>query len=283
MIQHKSFYLPSVRNFFKTIFWLCIYTTLYTYVKAEDSSADCKVTNATSQLTYDLSGLKRTEDWKIESKDFNYKFRMSVCRALNDPGNVKQKENAGVWGSKTSEENLGNYNMTPYLIDDMLFLKYEGGENNYCKTTDSTYFYTSLIRFICDQTVDKSNPPKLINVFNDCAFWFEWRTPIACPVKMNSQSTSPIGVFFTILGIALAVYFIGGVVYNRIVYNASGVRQIPHWEFWRDTLDFTKDMILIILAQCPIPIFQPRRRPGNYRNLPRDEEHILIDEEFEEH
>ncbi|CAG8847553.1 14771_t:CDS:2, partial [Racocetra persica] len=75
-----------------------------------------------------------------------------------------------------------------------------------------------------------------------------------------------------------------GVVYNRVIYNASGIRQIPHWEFWRDTLDFIKDMFLIILAQCSIcPVFQTRRRPGNYRNLPRDEEHILIGEEFEEH
>jgi hypothetical protein len=41
-------------------------------------------------------------------------------------------------------------------------------------------------------------------------------------------------------------------------------------------------MILIILAQCPT--FRPRRSGGrNYRNLPRDEENILIEEEFEEH
>ncbi|CAG8596577.1 17460_t:CDS:2 [Dentiscutata heterogama] len=237
-------------------------------------------------------------NWKIESNGFKYEFRLSVCKALKEPGTVTNKENAGVWGretetSKTSEENLGHNVVVVYTENydtafirgqyyyDMLFLKYEGPNN--CKGISSAYYYTSLIRFICDQTVEKSHPPKLINVFEDCAFWFEWRTPSACPVKMNSQSTGAIGVFFTILGIALAVYFIGGVVYNRIVYNASGVRQIPHWEFWRDTLDFTKDMILIILAQCPIPIFQPRRRPGNYRNLPRDEEHIIIDEEFEEH
>ncbi|CAG8736135.1 23927_t:CDS:2 [Gigaspora margarita] len=246
----------------------------------------CKVTDTNSSLYYDLSGLKpvnETEDWKIESKGFDYNFRLSVCEVLKDPGDVLKKEKAGVWGKKIPDDkeyNLGYFNTTPYLKDDMLFLIYE--TNDYC---GADFFYrTSLIRFICDQTVDKTNPPKLINVFNDCAFWFEWRTPIACPTKIV-DSQSAISVFFTILGIALAVYFIGGVIYNRIVYNASGVRQIPHWEFWRDAFDFIKvlDMFLIILAQCPIPFFQPRRRPGNYRNLPRDEEHILIDEQFEEH
>ncbi|CAG8847551.1 35507_t:CDS:2, partial [Racocetra persica] len=53
---------------------------------------------------------------------------------------------------------------------------------------------TSLIRFICDQTVDNSNPPKLIAIFEDCAFWFEWKTPIACP---SSPGANTIGVFFT--------------------------------------------------------------------------------------
>jgi cation-dependent mannose-6-phosphate receptor len=90
------------------------------------------------------------------------------------------------------------------------------------------------------------------------------------------------GVFFTIFIIALIVYFVGGIVYNRMVHNASGVYQIPNWEFWSNSCDFLKDMILIILAQCPV--FKPRRSGRrSYSNLPRDEENILIEEEFEEH
>ncbi|CAG8436882.1 14069_t:CDS:2 [Funneliformis caledonium] len=67
-----------------------------------------------------------------------------------------------------------------------------------------------------------------------------------------------------------------------MVHNASGMHQIPNWEFWCNTWDFLKDMFFIIMAQCPV--FKPRRSGGrNYRNLPRDEENVLMEDEFDEH
>jgi len=43
-------------------------------------------------------------------------------------------------------------------------------------------------------------------------------------------------------------------------------------------------MFLIILAQCPVFNFKPKRSGGrSYRNLPRDEENVLMEEEFEDH
>ncbi|CAG8810780.1 2877_t:CDS:2, partial [Racocetra persica] len=115
---HGSFRFPSVRNFFRAlIFWLYICTTLYTYVKAEGSSgAGCKVTGVDSQQ-YDLSPLTKTsKDWEVEpKKDFNYKFKLNVCKATIDtPEEIKQKDLVGIWDLSGSSE--GGSTIKGYLV-----------------------------------------------------------------------------------------------------------------------------------------------------------------------
>ncbi|RIA86347.1 mannose-6-phosphate receptor binding domain-containing protein [Glomus cerebriforme] len=256
------------------------------FVKADEDSQPCTVTNETTKKYYDLGPLTKTEgdDWTITG--YGWKFYINICQ------NVLYKyenseEQIGVYGISTNEKDyndnfvkgsLGTTSKEPFFREDNLIMEFTDGMT--CKSTN--YKRSSVISFICDQTVEGQGKPTFVSSYEDCGFFFEWRTPVACPTEKKGASNEGWGVFFTIFIIALIVYFVGGIVYNRMVHNASGVHQIPNWEFWSNTWDFLKDMILIIFAQCPV--FKPRRPGGrNYRNLPRDEEHILIEEEFEEH
>ncbi|KAG2187673.1 hypothetical protein INT44_005363, partial [Umbelopsis vinacea] len=45
---------------------------------------------------------------------------------------------------------------------------------------------------------------------------------------------SGAGIFFLIVGILVALYFIGGAFYNYKQYNARGLDLIPHRDFWLD-------------------------------------------------
>ncbi|CAG8478865.1 9064_t:CDS:2 [Acaulospora morrowiae] len=254
-----------------------------TVVNAEDTNLDCQVKNVTSQQIYDLRPLIRESgaDWEVVSQ--NYTFHLNVChKILYDKTGLSNVDSFGIWGKREGgNENLkvfsGKFSKEPQLIEGALHLKYES--DDHCGTND--YKRSALIVFTCDQTVDGSGAPRFVTSFNDCAFWFEWRTPVACPSKIKGEGMGSWGVFFTISGIALAAYLIGGIAYNRIVYRAAGLNQIPNWEFWRNSGEYIKDMVLIIFAQCPMT--RPRRPQGSYMNLPRDEENILIDDDFEEH
>ncbi|KAF9996588.1 Cation-independent mannose-6-phosphate receptor CI-MPR [Entomortierella chlamydospora] len=108
-------------------------------------------------------------------------------------------------------------------------------------------------------------------------YWFEWRTPVACPTERPS-STSGGGVFGVIIGVAFLVYFFGGIAYNRIVHHARGMKQIPNYHVWAEGFDFIKDMAVILLAKCYRP-----KRSQTYHNLPVDSEiNTLIDDDYED-
>ncbi|CAI2176171.1 3523_t:CDS:2 [Funneliformis geosporum] len=227
------------------------------FVKAEEQQQPCTVTNGTNY--FDLSPLKKTDgdDWIVQGYGTHWKFHINICNDIlykGDPNTAL--DNTGVYGSKNDEgSSLGKTSTTPIVRGDKLLMEFNDG-NDKCGTTN--YRKSSVISFICDKTVEGQGLPIFVSTFKDCAFFFEWRTPAACSTVKK------------------------GIVYNRMVHNASGMRQIPNWEFWCNTWEFLKDIFFIIVAQCPM--FQPRRSGGRgYNNLPRDEENVLMEEEFEEH
>uniref|UniRef100_A0A1D1XNK5 Autophagy-related protein 27 n=1 Tax=Anthurium amnicola TaxID=1678845 RepID=A0A1D1XNK5_9ARAE len=262
------------------------------FVKADDPQPQpCTVTNETTNKYYDLSPLTRKEgeDWIVKGYGTGWTFRINICHGVlyrDENDKSSDFDQIGVYGKNENDDGMGDHSLgsvsqTPIFRGDNLVMEFTKGK--FCGGTN--YKRSSAISFICDQTVEGQGQPKFVSTFYDCAFFFEWRTPAACPTGKKGSAGAGSGgwsVFITIFVIALIAYFVGGIVYNRIVHNASGIYQIPHWEFWSNAVDFLKDMILIILAQCPC--FKPRRHGGrNYRDLPRDEENILIGEEFEEH
>jgi cation-dependent mannose-6-phosphate receptor len=74
---------------------------------------------------------------------------------------------------------------------------------------------------------------------DECAYFFEILSPVACggatPAK---EGLGPATVFAIIGAIAILVYFLGGVVYQRNVAHARGWRQLPNFSMWSGIWSF---------------------------------------------
>ncbi|KAI0202958.1 mannose-6-phosphate receptor binding domain-containing protein [Astrocystis sublimbata] len=125
----------------------------------------------------------------------------------------------------------------------------------------------------------------------ECNYVFKVKSPHACagaePHKPGS--VGPGSVFAIILFVALLVYLLGGVFYNRTVGNARGWRQLPNYSMWASLWSYICDMFVIATSSCA-RLF-PSRRGYHYisgsphgrggRNS-RDDENRLIDQYDEE-
>jgi len=128
---------------------------------------------------------------------------------------------------------------------------------------------------------------------DECAYFFEVLSPMACsgagPAK---EGVGPAAVFAIIGVIAILVYFLGGVVYQRNVAHARGWRQLPNYTMWSGIFNFIKDFFIILTSSCARLL--PGRSGygalsvsangnssgrGRYRN---DDENRLIDQLDEE-
>lgn len=64
----------------------------------------------------------------------------------------------------------------------------------------------------------------------DCFYLFELDTSSVCPVIESKLST---GSIILIIGFSLlAVYLVGGFLYQRVIVGAKGVEQFPNYAFW---------------------------------------------------
>ncbi|KAG0222283.1 Cation-independent mannose-6-phosphate receptor CI-MPR [Actinomortierella wolfii] len=240
---------------------------------------DCTVTHPTTGKLYDLSPLTRDsgDDWVPDPLDSEYRFKLNVCHAvLEKETDVKNPENIASWAKKTKGTSLGLVSKRPMFRGDSLILEYKDGDE--CPNAPN-YRKSTLIRFTCDTNVEGKGKPVLLAETNACTFWFEWRTPVACPTDRTARGGGGgTSVFWTLLGVFAAVYIIGGVAYNRIVHNARGLKQIPNYKLWAEGIDFIKDMAIILFSKCYKP-----RRSQSYHNLPIDSEvNTLMDDDDDE-
>jgi cation-dependent mannose-6-phosphate receptor len=108
---------------------------------------------------------------------------------------------------------------------------------------------SATIFFGCDRDALSGNAQvSFIAVDPDeCNYVFKVKSAHACggaePHKPGS--VGPGSVFAIILGIAILVYILGGVFYNRAVGNARGWRQLPNYSMWASIWSF------ICVSQTP--------------------------------
>ncbi|OBT85781.1 hypothetical protein VE02_05848 [Pseudogymnoascus sp. 03VT05] len=153
---------------------------------------------------------------------------------------------------------------------------------------------STLISFHCEKDPLKSGAvTSFIGTDPDeCAYFFEMRSEAACPGLGPVQAgLGPAGVFGIIAIIAVLVYFMGGVMYNRSVEHARGWRQLPNYAMWAGIGGFFMDFFTIFTSSCARCL--PGRR--GYNSLPGsgngsvargmgrpDDENRLIDQLDEE-
>ncbi|KAK0712005.1 mannose-6-phosphate receptor binding domain-containing protein [Lasiosphaeris hirsuta] len=149
---------------------------------------------------------------------------------------------------------------------------------------------SATISFLCDRDPEIPTAASFIGADPDeCAYFFEVRSQHACagvePHKPGS--VGPGSVFAIILLIAVLVYVVGGVFYQRTVAHARGWRQLPNYSLWSGIWGFVKDVFIILTSSCAR--FLPSRRgyrtlsiSPTGRNRNREDENRLIDQLDEE-
>lgn len=95
--------------------------------------------------------------------------------------------------------------------------------------------YTTTFTLLCDRTAGAS--PLTIVGFNDdeCSLQYTIRTPAACPVP-KLETVNPLGggwIAFIVIVVLAAAYLVGGVVYKRAAYGATGIESVPNIDTWR--------------------------------------------------
>lgn len=102
---------------------------------------------------------------------------------------------------------------------------------------------SATISFHCDKDPLATTPSAtFVSVDPDeCAYSFEILSVAACVgAEPAKQGVGPAAVFAIIGAIAILVYFLGGVVYQRNVAHARGWRQLPNYSMWAGIGSFIK-------------------------------------------
>ena len=112
---------------------------------------------------------------------------------------------------------------------------------------------STLFSFICDTSPALAGRPAIsfLGSPDHCTYVFEVRSRYACGGTTQSEekgTLGPGGVFGVILGIALLVYLIGGVVYQRNVMHQRGWRQLPNYAVWAGLFSF------VSVSSSPAPV-----------------------------
>jgi cation-dependent mannose-6-phosphate receptor len=100
---------------------------------------------------------------------------------------------------------------------------------------------SATISFLCDREPG-STAATISFVGTDpeeCAYFFEARSVHACAQAEPHKpgSVGPGSVFGLIFVIAVLVYLIGGIFYNRAITHARGWRQLPNYSLWAGMWD----------------------------------------------
>jgi len=107
---------------------------------------------------------------------------------------------------------------------------------------------TATFEFRCDRDGPEA-AVTFVHTPDECAYFFRVRSMHACagvePHKPGS--VGPGGVFAIIFFVALLVYFLGGVFYQRTVAHARGWRQLPNYSLWASIWTFLK----VRMGLCP--------------------------------
>ncbi|KAJ1994308.1 Cation-independent mannose-6-phosphate receptor CI-MPR [Dimargaris cristalligena] len=256
---------------------------------AHDEAHQCTLKDPNSENYYNLRALRHAtsgeDDWEVEPFNSGYQFRLNVCHALT--GDTSKLRNARQTAALAMRDDqvwsLGQASHDLRVRGDRLVLKYADGDR--CEVpggagTKSDYYRTSVLSLVCDKNVRGLGKPEFVDQVDSCAYFFEWRTPVACPTSEPSDSSAG-GTFFVAIFILVAIYMFFGVLYNRLTKQARGLEQIPHYHLWKGGFEFVKDMTQIILASI-IGYFQNRRtaRNSRYQHIGESDANTLIDDDF---
>lgn len=172
-----------------------------------------------------------------EKESYTYVFQLCGDADGVDGAGVVQKDDAKK-GEKPTV--VGRYNSTKAIGgSDWVMLFYENGESykSHCSGANRK----AIIMISCDRKTDASPLDVIMEdrERKECFYLFELDTSAVCPIIESKLSA---GSVILIVGVCLvAVYLIGGFLYQRLVVGAKGMEQIPNYAFWAEVGNLSAD------------------------------------------
>ncbi|KAI1005477.1 hypothetical protein K3495_g2741 [Podosphaera aphanis] len=278
-----------------------------------ESAKSCTISSATGAF-YDLNELKitplkddkpppkgvRVDDWKARGYDYHdnqANFTMNICGAISAKQSGFEGVEQSLWQNVSAyyqlgpkKFSIGQESSTLQLRGRRLVLEYRNGSP--CGNQNpSLRRKSSLISFHCDKDPLAAQSSGIVtyvgNLDDECSYHFEVLSKVACArAEPAKQSLGPGAVFAVIGLIAILVYFLGGIFYQRNVAHARDWRQLPNYSMWAGIGSFIKDIFTNVISFCAR--FVPRRQGytalsnGYSRGRLSEDENCLIDHLDEE-
>ncbi|KAF4627013.1 hypothetical protein G7Y89_g11148 [Cudoniella acicularis] len=253
----------------------------------------------------------KIDDWHVRGYDFPYNFTLNICapvvadidKPVGISSNLKKNVSA-FYEHNDKTYSIGQLSSNLTLRGRRLVLQYTNGSpcgDNTKRDDDKKgeRRKSSLISFHCDKD-PLATAPSVTFVGTDpdhCSYHFEVLSKDACiSAEPAKQGVGPAAVFAIIGVIAILVYFLGGVFYQRNVAHARGWRQLPNYSMWAGIGNFIKDILIIATSSCArfLPTHRgysalsisangPSGRGRNGRG-PEDENRLIdqLDEEWDD-
>jgi cation-dependent mannose-6-phosphate receptor len=250
--------------------------------------APCTVSSQTGTF-YDLRSLSivppedgktapknaKTDSWHAKGYDYISNFTLNVCAPVVEGVEDVVGLERSLWrnvsafydmGGKTYSIGQQSSNLT--VRGRKLVLQYVNGspcgtskkrstpEARYIKGDDDDDVArrkSTTISFHCekDPLTTQASASFVSTDPDECAYFFEIRSQAACGGSEPAKQGVGPGAVFTIIGvIAILVYFLGGVFYQRNVAHARGWRQLPNYSMWAGIGSFVKDIFIIATSSC---------------------------------
>lgn len=250
--------------------------TVGTVVMANEKTCDL-VGETGHESTTELAVLERLRplfgqsfETTVEDEQEKYTYRFRMCQEV-----FSNYSNGGLLQINKKSEHVvvvGRINDT-HIINgsEWIMLTYMGGESydSHCGRERRK----AIVMITC-------NPKTLASGFTllaeerekekECSYTFELDSNLACPPEDSHLSVG--SVLLITLASVVAVYIIGGFLYQRLVVGAKGMEQFPHFTFWQDLGNLVADGCDFVCRS------KPRNVPAAYRGVGDDQ----LGEESEE-
>lgn len=203
-----------------------------------------------------LRGIRFSAVVKGEGVEDTYNYTFSVCSSVldGDPtaGLVQTQVGAGTGtpGKPTHTTIIGRTNSTQVIGgSDWIILIYGGGDHY------SSYCGQERRRGMVMISCGPPGPAAFSAVLeerekeSECFYLFELDTDIVCPIKVATISVG--SVLLILLFVLVAVYLMGGFIYQRMFVGAKGFDQFPHRGMWQELGNLTADGCDFVFRSTP--------------------------------
>ncbi|XP_048789233.1 cation-dependent mannose-6-phosphate receptor [Tympanuchus pallidicinctus] len=228
-----------------------------------DESTESQMEKALLKKLEPLSQIRFNTTVEIGTTE-NYAYHFRVCREVNSSlhdfaGVVQMDRQSG----KTTV--IGRINETQVFNgSDWIMLIYKGGDSygRHCSGEKRR----AVIMISCKRGITASSFSIISEEREkeqDCFYLFEMDSSVACPAEDSHLSTGSI-LLITFSSV-IAVYIIGGFLYQRLIVGAKGMEQFPHFAFWQDLGNLVADGCDFVCRS------KPRNVPATYRGVGDDQ------------